>query len=398
MRLPDDGAGALPLLRGIILNDDKSSTYKLALLRSIARIADSAPATAVDDPEDDAVRIPLGLVALNWVRMFLPLIQAGLPQAPGNSGPDGLGFAKAGFRALGPLGVFAQGLRIGSRFTAEPAMSIAKALTEARTTIARMPATNFIRYPNSNRTVFDAVSSSGPRAKGGLAIETGFLSSYGWLQVPGHVWRAMQRLGAWIEPVLVAEWARMMRNYAEGMGVVISPGVAETALQWLEPDRDTELARRVARQVLDRGEPLQCVWSGRQLRKDQLDIDHCLPWTAWPCGDLWNLLPANRQVNQREKRHRLPSASTLAHDQELVIDWWGRARLADPALKHRFVREAAATLPLGADPSPDEIFAGLEWRRLRLAQDHRVQSSGAGQAPSESPKRRGSGVSVAKAP
>jgi hypothetical protein len=172
MRLPDDGAGALPLLRGIILNDDKSSTYKLALLRSIARIADSAPATAVDDPEDDAVRIPLGLVALNWVRMFLPLIQAGLPQAPGNSGPDGLGFAKAGFRALGPLGVFTQDLRIGSRFTAERAASIAKALTEARTTIARMPA-NFIRYPNSNRTVFDAVSSSGPRAKGGLAIETG---------------------------------------------------------------------------------------------------------------------------------------------------------------------------------------------------------------------------------
>jgi hypothetical protein len=59
----------------------------------------------------------------------------------------------------------------------------------------------------------------------------------------------MQRLGAWIEPVLVAEWARMMRNYAEGMGLVISPGVAEAALQWLEPDRDTELARRVRRHI-----------------------------------------------------------------------------------------------------------------------------------------------------
>jgi hypothetical protein len=31
VRLPDDGSGALPLLRHIILNDDKSSTYKLAL-------------------------------------------------------------------------------------------------------------------------------------------------------------------------------------------------------------------------------------------------------------------------------------------------------------------------------------------------------------------------------
>ncbi len=36
IRLPDDGTGALPLLRHVILNDDKSSTYKLALLRRSA--------------------------------------------------------------------------------------------------------------------------------------------------------------------------------------------------------------------------------------------------------------------------------------------------------------------------------------------------------------------------
>ena len=32
LRLPDDGTGALPLLRHIVFNDQKSSTYKLALL------------------------------------------------------------------------------------------------------------------------------------------------------------------------------------------------------------------------------------------------------------------------------------------------------------------------------------------------------------------------------
>jgi hypothetical protein len=30
----------------------------------------------------------------------------------------------------------------------------------------------------------------------------------------------MQRMGAWIEPVLVAEWARMIRDYGEKMGTV----------------------------------------------------------------------------------------------------------------------------------------------------------------------------------
>lgn len=42
MRLPDDGTDALPLLRHAILNDSKSATYKLGLLRAVARAADSA--------------------------------------------------------------------------------------------------------------------------------------------------------------------------------------------------------------------------------------------------------------------------------------------------------------------------------------------------------------------
>ena len=116
LRLPDDGAGALPLLRGVILNDDKSSTYKLGLLRAVARIADATPALAVErGGEEDAVALPLGLVALTWVRAYLPLVTAGLPQRPRNSGPDGLGFAGPGFRALAPLGIAAQDLRLGTR-------------------------------------------------------------------------------------------------------------------------------------------------------------------------------------------------------------------------------------------------------------------------------------------
>lgn len=76
MTLPDDGAGALPLIRGVVLNDDKSSTYKLGLLRAIARVADLTHNLATPDPADDAVRLPLGAIALNWLRMYLPLVRA----------------------------------------------------------------------------------------------------------------------------------------------------------------------------------------------------------------------------------------------------------------------------------------------------------------------------------
>ncbi|WP_179228722.1 class I SAM-dependent methyltransferase [Leptolyngbya ohadii] len=96
LTLPDDGTGALPLLRHIILNDSKSSIYKLALLRTICRMADSTAGTA-HHLDDESVSVPLGLAALYWIRLFKPLLQADLPQTPTNRGAQGLGFAGEGF-------------------------------------------------------------------------------------------------------------------------------------------------------------------------------------------------------------------------------------------------------------------------------------------------------------
>jgi hypothetical protein len=148
----------------------------------------------------------------------LPLVAAGLPQMPGNSGPDGLSFAKAGFRQLLALDLTGQDLRIGSRFTGERAVAVARALT-----IADMPA-NYIRYLNSDAKVFGAAVAAPPRTMPVLTLDGEVLGQFGSLTVPGQVWRTLQRLGSWVEPVLVNEWARLVRAYGERMGRMISPG------------------------------------------------------------------------------------------------------------------------------------------------------------------------------
>lgn len=372
LRMPDDGAGALPLIRGIILADDKSSTYKLALLRAVARIAEHAPATAVPaGDETDAIDIPLGLAALFWVRMYLPLVRAGLPQAPRNSGPDGLGFAKAGFRALLDQTFVPQELRVGATFTGDRARSVHAAIGEAVATIATMPA-NFIRFPNSDHRVFGALKARAGRATDLLQLDTAILSSWGHLRVPGHVWRAMARLGAWIEPALVSEWTRLIRNYGERMGFSPPIGQAEAALAWEEPIRNTAIGRMAAERLFAGAVEVQCVWSGSKLGLARLDIDHCLPWTAWPCGDLWNLMPSDRRVNQHQKRDRLPSAGLLLDARKRILNWWEKAWLSDPALRERFSRETAAALPIINSSDPEQVFAAVEWRRLRLRQDQQV--------------------------
>ena len=81
------------------------------------------------------------------------------------------------------------------------------------------------------------------------------------------------------------------------------------------------------------------------------------------------------------KRDRLPSASALAGARERIIAWWQDAWLNDSALRTRFERETMAALPVGSVASTDDVFAALEWRRLRLRQDQQVQEWAGARSP-----------------
>jgi SAM-dependent methyltransferase len=375
LRLPDDGTGALPLLRHVILNDQKSATYKLGLLRALCRAADGQAGFARERGEDSSVVLPLGLIALDWVRLYLPLVAAGLPQAPSNAGPDGLGFAGPGFRALLCGLVPRLDLRVGARFAGEAAQAVRSALQEAADLIARMPAT-YMTYPNGG-PVLPTVRRRARGPHGEIVLDAEFLAGFGTLEVPRELWRAVGRFAVWIEPALVAEWCRLMRAYAGRQQRRLDEDVMAAAMTWSEPSRDVVLPRQRALYLLEAGAGLRCVWSGRGLDARSLDMDHCLPWSAWPCGDLWNLLPAHRAVNQHQKRERLPADALLRAAGEPIQDWWRRAYLqeAGSVLPRRFADEARASLPglMGiTDPPPEEVFAALLLQRLRLRHDQQV--------------------------
>lgn len=373
IRLPDDGTGALPLLRHIILSEAKSSTYKLALLRAVARIADGAPGMA-RDAGDDEVSIPLGLVGLYWLRLFKPLIEADLPQSPTNRGANGLGFAGPGYRAIRQLTHL--DLRIGMRFSSDNSAALHQALKESCRTVAEMPAT-YMTYPNGGGPVLKTTRRSRYVRPDYVVLDEQYLASFGEMLVPRHIWRALVRFDAWIEPAILAEWTRLMKLYAERQGRHLDPGITSAAMIWSEPGRDVSLARQTALKLMDAGRPVRCVWSGRQLTREGLDMDHGFPWAAWPCDDLWNILPANRTINQRQKRDRLPSAATLLKAQGPIIEWWADAYAEgeNKVLAHRFFHEARAALPL-ATTAPqvplEDIFGGVVMKRLAIRQDQQL--------------------------
>lgn len=371
LQFPDDGTGALPLLRHVIINDSKSSTYKLALLRTLVRIADSA--SGVGRIEEDHVSVPLGLVALYWIRLYKPLIENRVPQMPSNKDDRGPSFVGKAFSTLEPISPFE--LRIGAEFYGASGSTLTEAIKDSAQTIKKMPAF-YITYPNTAEQVFKVTGKIKPARPGDkLTITADYLWSFGEFQVPLALWRAFSRYAAWIEPALLYEWTELMRQYAESHGQVFSAFALMDNLKWLDPERDTTFVRGVVSSMMQDGSTFNCVWSGKPLNAERFDIDHCFPFAAWPCNDLWNLLPANRDVNMR-KKDKLISIKGLLDARERIENFWTDAYFARPiSYEQRFRREALASLPVLESENEqffDSMFDALQLKRMSLKHDHNL--------------------------
>ena len=384
--MPDDGTGNLPLLRHVIVNDNKSSTYKLGLLRTLVRLAETAPGLVIDRT-DDYVEIPFGAVGLYWLKQYLPLVlHYHLPQRP--SGPGGYGWAKEAFYRLGD--VSPSDLRLGARFDSDRAVLLARAINDACENIERMPV-RYITYPASgDRQLFESGFARTRAAARPIVLSREYLARFGRFRIPALLWQALGQFACWLDPVIVREWRQLTMNWdgpanlsnaarwAAGTGrsvaLVRESGtgkVTNDPFGWTESRYDTGVAQERARQLRDGGFALTCVWSATRIRNAP-HIDHCFPWARWRNNDLWNLLPARGNVNL-SKSDRLPSSSAMVDARDRMLDWWRNAWVHSPEAD-RFFMEARYSLPgLDVDtPRLEDIFTAAQHQRARLKQDQQL--------------------------
>ncbi|MGM0542221.1 MAG: methyltransferase domain-containing protein [Pseudomonadota bacterium] len=356
--LPDDGSGAFPTIRNILINDAKASTYKLALVRVLLRIADGHPG-AVLRREDKRVILPLGLVSLYWARQYLPLVQKGIQQN-GNAN-KGMGFIKEdGWKVLEKRS--ASDFAIGNLFLGDDAIALHKMLKTIGTTIKNMPA-KYITLPNSDKQVFE-VDAFANRIKD-TAVYTDFetLSQYGEFSIPEKVWDLMSLYACWIEPVAINEWVNVMQRYEHNKS--ISKQQLFDTLEWINPKRTTdEVKKRV--ESIKKSHPVSCIWSDVIL-KSEYEIDHCLPFARWPNNDLWNLLPASKKAN-RSKSDKIASNQRLLGAKENISQWWQEAWLSDRVLQKKFNAQVIMSLPglKGNEYSTEDIFDALSLQHVRV--------------------------------
>jgi SAM-dependent methyltransferase len=359
LTLPDDGTGAFPLLRHIVINDSKAATYKVALLRSILRIAEGHIGALVEKQcTNTQVAVPLGLVAMYWLKLFKPLIDT--YQMPQNSNPNkGLGFVKAtGWDKLKHL--TNNDIFIGALFN-DDAHAMHSTLLHITQTIKDMPA-KYITLPGTKTAVFDVDRWSPKKPNGMLMLDYQYLLSFGVFYVPREIWNTLTLYSCWIEPALVNEWIRVMRTFHHQTARQFTTDDYHSALVWEKQTRSTEKVRQRVESLQTKQDVL-CTWSKSKLFT-KFDIDHAFPFSRWPNNDLWNLLPSKPNIN-RQKSDKLLTVLRLKESKDTILNFWAMAWAKEESL---FFSQANLSLPELTIDNRDfiNVFEAMLSQRQRI--------------------------------
>ena len=344
MGLPADGSGSLSTVRRIIVNDSKSATYKLALLRTLLRIADAHPG-AILDRSDGKVAIPAGLIALYWVRQFKRLVDIDIEgqgiQQSSNTG-KGLGFVKDdGWNKLKHLS--ADDFAIGSLFIGADAKALQKLFSQTLSTIKSGPVTFTYQGEKHNRLFELQPASTRRKVLDCTLLDNDFFASFGQFVLDEKLWDCFRIYHSWIEPLVVNQWVKEMQRFELNRKRQISLQTYYDCLVWIDAEHDTRDVRKRVEELRKAGYKIESVWSGGALNKEY-HVDHCLPFAYWPNNDKWNLLPSTTKENL-SKSDRLPSTQKLAQAKQRILNWWQFAWTDSSEYRDRFFVEATLSLP-----------------------------------------------------
>ena len=286
----------LDTIQSIIGREQKVATYKLALLRAFSEIA-LKEYNQVSPAGSGRVAIPVRLIAECWLRYYWPIL-AGDQFIPQQYGEKETGRQIAFRRELHALSGLVEGgyralathLAVSGRST-PLARAYRGAISKIRRAIIDGPVTHASHGTFGHDQQKDAIT------------------------MPTELWREFTQLSPWIESAALLEWAQVTSSISRG-GTTVADALS-MLMEDYEPERDVYDAR-VAYQ--GRG-GLHCVWSGKSIRDNRFDVDHAIPFSLWRCNDLWNLLPASPQVNNR-KRDMLPTVDLVSRSSERIVGCW----------------------------------------------------------------------------
>ncbi len=312
--LLDEAEGRpLQIVEGILNRDDKVATYKLALFRALAEIAQTQHHLA-DYGHPGKVGIPLAAVAEKWLLYYWPIFERPqlIRQGTSSGGADvairaTLSSLIDHYRQSGGAAAFYVDWK-SDRLSPSARKLTSTALSKLCATIWTMP----VRHAGGGN--FSVLQYDKPTKS--VLMDT-------------TLWRELCLMGSWIQDATILRWASLTEQINKG--AFKSSQIIDCLLTVPNASRNVTDARAYFASVADR----RCVWSDRNLPK-KFAVDHAMPFALWRNNDLWNLFPADSRINN-SKSDRLPTYALLHNRRDAIIDCWQGLYTT---LDRRFVREA----------------------------------------------------------
>ena len=355
----------------ILKHDNKTTSYKIALLRAINDVVLMYPDLA---RQGQPVAVPLSRLAELWVAYYWPFADAQLPIYQGarairdEAARNDIAFRPAltNLRAewhqlvqLTPQpadGFFLlTEMRTPRRRVTYPtALQQAYRQTVAATAKAiQMP----IKYAGPGHwSVFDAPARYDQLPPSVLPLPGTQLQDT-CVVVSASLWEAFHRLSLYVEALCLHEWCLFTEGVSQDNTQLAARGAVYTLLT-ARPDNRRPLLweRNQVDILLLENHSFTCPWTQKRLTQPQhYDLDHLLPLAVYPVNELWNLLPVDRDFNQHTKRDKVPDARRLTAAEPLLAAAYSTYHQS-PALQ-KAVREDAALRFAGL--STDHTFAAM---------------------------------------
>lgn len=338
-------------LQGLLEEDRKTTTYKLALIKALAEInlSNSARVRYLSPTDMDRyllrskipdaphqAAIPMGLIiervaALYWQIYRSHALNESAPLPAQIGGGRRLEFEEPlkalirlyqgdwlSFRNDFYLGRLAAGSARSLAF-----ISLARAINKA---LQRGPIfyagnslgndSSAIAGKDGNR-LFRLEKGAGFRSLEEAIAPALLDRAAGTFYLPSELWRELNVSAPWLTEAVTIRWARLSSDFSRGG---MSPGTVVDLMTPPEDMRDTNWSRGLFLERIRTGN-LHSVWSGVELFPKTLAVDHMIPWSRTHTNDLWNLMPAETKENS-QKSDGVPSAHCLDRAADRIIRTW----------------------------------------------------------------------------
>jgi hypothetical protein len=348
----------------IIEQDSKDTTYKFALLKATIDVILLFDQQIISS--NNIREIPTGLIVERWIWYYYPLIESEifLPQKKGEpkeiTRGKNISFRKYFVNLLecySEFGNFEHFYNDYKKKALNPKVNNAlfELVKDLEKTITSMPMKYIGKSVTGNGySIYNRKGKKNRLNKNCIVSTEYLIENFGSFTIPEDYYLVLKYFGGFISGnnSLINYWAdfivRADRNKSLDKEFVLKK-------LYIKPEAFRDVS--VIKEFYKKNANLKCVWSNKKIAKDNLAIDHVLPFTHYLNNDIWNLLPTLSKVNG-SKSDKILTAKFIEKRKDIIFEWWG---IMHKQFKDQFEEEVRVSLV------PNLRFnSAVDWRKAMM--------------------------------